>query len=266
MLFAVCYMLESTFVLLKGIGESTERRIWDSGVPDWQSFLACGSLPGIAPARKRSYDAELVVALRRLQEGHARYFSRCLKARDRWRLFEAFRARAVYLDIETTGGPPAEGEITVVGLYAHGRMTSLVRGESLTEERLTFELSKYDLVLTFFGSVFDLPYLRAKFPRAVLDHPHIDLCFAARRLGLAGGLKRIETLLDIRRPSELQGLDGWEAVRLWQAWRRGESAALNLLLRYNEADARNLEPLAELLYRRLADRYGPTAQADAGPV
>src|SRR5207249_7709482 len=101
-----------------------------------------------------------------------------------------FRSHAVYLDIETTGGPPAYGEGTVVGLYANGRKTSLVRGKSLTEERLTSELSKYHLVLTFFGSVFDLPYLRAKFPGVVLDHPHIDLCFAARRLGLGGGLKR----------------------------------------------------------------------------
>lgn len=259
-------MLESTFVLLKGVGESTERRIWDNGVPDWQAFLACGSLPGMAPERKRFYDAEIAMAIRRLREGHSRYFSRCLKARDRWRLFEAFRPQAVYLDIETTGGPPAYGEVTVVGLYAHGRMTSLVRGESLTEERLMFELSKYHLVLTFFGSVFDLPYLRAKFPGLVLDHPHIDLCFAARRLGLGGGLKRIEALLGIRRPVDLQGLDGWEAVRLWQAWRRGEPTALDLLLRYNEADTRNLEPLAELLYRSLAERYGPSIQPHACPT
>src|SRR5881628_4096444 len=85
-------MLESTFVLLKGIGESTERRIWDSGVSDWHAFLACGSLPGIAPDRKRCYDADITLAIRRLQEGHSRYFSRCLKARDRWRLFETFRS------------------------------------------------------------------------------------------------------------------------------------------------------------------------------
>ena len=34
---------------------------------------------------------------------------------------------------------------------------------------------------------FDLPYIRAKFPSVVLDHPHFDLCFAARRLGYKGG-------------------------------------------------------------------------------
>jgi uncharacterized protein YprB with RNaseH-like and TPR domain len=71
--------------------------------------------------------------------------------------------------------------------------------------------------------------------------------------------------MGIGRSTDLQGLDGWEAVRLWHAWRRGETDALDLLLRYNEADTRNLEPLAELLYRRLADRYGPSTQATACP-
>jgi len=254
-------MLQSTFVLLKGIGEYTERLIWESGVTDWHAFLACGSLPGIALDRKRGYDIEISAAMRNLQEGQSRYFSRCLKARDHWRLFEAFRSRAIYLDIETTGGPPAHGEVTIVGLYANGQLTSLVRGDSLTEDRLNLEVSRSDLLVTFFGSVFDLPYLRAKFPGVVLDHPHIDLCFAARRLGLGGGLKRIEALLGIQRSADLQGLDGWEAVRLWHAWRRGEANALDLLLRYNEADTRNLESLADLLYGRLVDRYGPRPQA-----
>lgn len=248
-------MIESTFVLLKGVGEWTERRLWEQGLNSWQAFLACGSPPGIAPLRKQAYDEELAAASRHLQERHARYFSRCLKQRDHWRLYEAFKTRAVYLDIETTGGPPSEGDVTVVGLYANGRTTSLVRGESLTERRLTEELSRYDLLVTFFGSVFDLPYLRAKFPGLVVDQPHFDLCFAARRTGLAGGLKQIEATLGLHRPADLDGLNGWDAVRLWRDWRRGEAAARDLLLRYNEADTRNLEPLAELLFSRLREQY-----------
>ena len=250
-------VIESTFVLLKGIGEETERRLWQRGVRDWQTFLARRSIPGLSSERKSLYDAAISSAIAHLQAGHSRYFSKCLKPRDHWRLFEPFRSRAVYLDIETTGGPPTVGAVTVVGLYANGQMTSLVRGESLTEDRLNLELSNYDLLVTFFGSRFDLPYLRATFPGLVLDHPHLDLCFAARRLGLDGGLKRIEGRMGIQRSQDLQGLDGWEAVRLWQAWSDGETAARDRLLRYNEADTRNLEPLAELVYSGLAARYGP---------
>jgi uncharacterized protein YprB with RNaseH-like and TPR domain len=247
-------MLASTFILLKGIGEYTERRLWDSGVADWQAFLAHPSPLGISPGRKQAYDQVLAAALQHLQDRNARYFARCLKAREHWRLYDAFQSRAVYLDIETTGEPPSFGEVTLVGLYGNGRMTSLIQGESLCQERLQQELSRYDLIITFAGSLFDLPYLRAKYPRLILDHPHFDLCFAARRLGLKGGLKRIEAQVGLTRPEEVQGLDGWEAVRLWQAWRRGEGEALQLLLRYNECDVRNLEPLAAFLYERLHAR------------
>jgi uncharacterized protein YprB with RNaseH-like and TPR domain len=258
-------MIQRTFVFLKGIGESTERRLWDHGIGDWSAFRSRTALPGIAPGRKILYDEDLASASDHLRRGNARYFSGRLKPRDHWRLFEAFGERAVFLDIETTGAPPASGEATVVGLYARGVMTSLVRHSSLTEERLREELSRADLLVTFCGSIFDIPYLRAKFPRVPLDHPHIDLCFAAKRVGLRGGLKHIESLLDIERPEEVRGLDGWDAVRLWQASRRGSRDALELLLRYNEADTRNLLPLARIVYSRLARRYGP-AGADDGPM
>src|SRR5207249_1292873 len=94
--------------------------------------------------------------------------------------------------------------------------------------------------------------------RLVLDQPHIDLCFLARRLGLRGGLKRIEPIAGVERPGPLQGLDGWDAVRLWNRWRYGhDAAALELLLAYNEADAMNLQPLADFLYDQLAQQYKP---------
>ncbi|WP_447977139.1 ribonuclease H-like domain-containing protein [Candidatus Nitrospira bockiana] len=256
-------MIRSTFVLLKGIGDTTERRLWESGVSDWQAFLAADTLPAISRPRKMLYDEALAAAHRHLEQGDARYFAACLKAKDHWRLYEEFRPRAVYLDIETTGGPHWAGEVTVVGLYGEGRLTSLVRGESLTAERLAAELSRYDLLVTFFGRIFDVPYLLAKFPTLRIDLPHMDLCFAAKRLGLRGGLKQIEPLAGIERPRHLQGLDGWDAVRLWMRWRHGASSALELLLQYNEADVRNLEALADFLYCRLADacRRGPRADS-----
>lgn len=254
-------MLQSTFVLLKGVGEHTERRWWDHGIPDWQTFLNNASPTGLSAGRKTLYDRDIAAAIRQLEEGRARYFAQCLKPRDHWRLFETFKSKAVYLDIETTGEPPATGEVTVVGLYANGRLTQLVQGDSLTEARLRRELAPYDLIVTFFGSVFDLPYLRAKFPGLPLDQPHMDLCFAARRLGLTGGLKQIEAQMGLERAADVKGLDGWEAVRLWTEWQRGRATSLERLLHYNAADVRNLEPLADTFYDRLAARYRPTGDS-----
>ncbi len=252
-------MIQSTFVLLKGVGPSTERRLWQAGVSDWGSFLFAPNLPGISPERKEGYDEVLREATAHLSARRSRYFTHCLKARDHWRLFEAFRPGALYVDIETTGGPADDGDVTVVGLYRNGGMTSLVLGESLTAERLQEEFTSADLLVTFFGSVFDLPYLRAKFPSLVIDHPHFDLCFTARRLGFQGGLKQIESSVGIGRETDLQGLDGWDAVRLWREWRAGGHEARDRLLRYNESDTRNLEALAALLFDQMAERYGPTS-------
>jgi uncharacterized protein len=250
-------MLTSTFVLLKGIGPGSERRLWQDGIADWDTFLKQPSVLSISSARKSWYDDDLATAQSRLAAGQADFFGTCLKSRDHWRLFETFRHRALYIDIETTGLSAREGQVTVVGLYRNGRMSSLVRGENLTEDRLQAELEQTDLLVTFFGSGFDIPFLQTAFPRLNFKKPHFDLCFAARRLGLQGGLKSIEHEFQIERDSSLQGLDGWDAVRLWRRWCGGDETSLDLLLRYNAADTGNLEPLADLLYDRMVSRYGP---------
>jgi uncharacterized protein len=249
-------MIESTFLFLNGIGRTTERRLWEQGLPTWRDFLHCSSVSGMSVGRKTLYDTDVSVALEQHALDNPRFFAGCLKARDQWRLYEWLRPRAVYLDIETAGGP--YGDVTVVGLFADGRMTSLVRGDTLTEARLCEEVSRYDLIVTFFGSGFDLPYLEAMFPRLHIDQPHLDLCFAAKQLGLRGGLKQIERLVGIERDGFLQGMDGWDAVRMWTRWRHSrDTGALDRLLAYNQADCVNLQPLADLLYCQLVQQCRP---------
>ena len=61
-------MLTSSFVLLKGIGQSSERRLWQECILDWASFLQSPTLPGISSTRKAWYDRELATAQSRLEE------------------------------------------------------------------------------------------------------------------------------------------------------------------------------------------------------
>lgn len=250
-------MLTSTFVFLQGIGAVTERRFWQEGLLDWQSFLAQPRVTGLSPGRKAWYERELACAQSWLDSGQLRWFAQHLQSREHWRFFDLCRSRTVYLDIETTGTSPHEGEVTVVGLHRNGRTVSLVRGATLTTDRLQAELESCELLVTFFGTGFDLPYLRAKFPGLRLPVPHFDLCFATRRLGLRGGLKRIEEEVGLERAPALRGLDGWDAVRLWSQWSRGDCAALDLLLAYNAADTENLVLLTALVYDQMITRFGP---------
>jgi uncharacterized protein len=249
-------MIESTFLFLNGIGRTMEQRLWEQDVPNWSTFLHQPSIRGLSNARKDLYDVDVTTALEQHALDNPRFFASCLKTRDQWRLYEWLRPRAVFLDIETAGGP--YGDVTVVGLFGNGRMLSLVRGDTLTEARLCQEVSQYDLIVTFFGSGFDLPYLQAMFPRFRIDQPHLDLCFAAKQLGLRGGLKQIERMVGIERKGALQGMDGWDAVRMWTRWRHSrDTEALELLLAYNEADCVNLQPLADLVYCQLVQQCRP---------
>jgi uncharacterized protein YprB with RNaseH-like and TPR domain len=116
--------------------------------------------------------------------------------------------------------------------------------------------------VTYFGTQFDVPFLQAKFPEVTWDMPHFDLCFAGRRVGLTGGMKGVERTLGITRRPDLVEVDGLEAVRLWRAHERGDAGALDRLLAYNDADTRNLEPMAREIYCRLA----LTIARRAGPV
>lgn len=247
-------MITSTFCLLPGIGRTTERRLWREGVVTWSDFLATSSVRGISAGRKALYDEGISEAHAHYTRNDARYFGVALPQREQWRLYEWLREHAVYLDIETD----SFGQITVVGCYGHGRFTSFVLGESLNARHLADELSQYDVLVTFCGTTFDVPMLLAQYPNLPLDQPHIDLCFVGRQLGYRGGLKSIEAQLDIARAAELQGLNGHDAVLLWNRWRHGhDGSARDLLLGYNEADCVNLERLADTFYcemvRRLKD-------------
>jgi uncharacterized protein len=249
-------MIESSFCFLPGVGQRTERRLWKHGIRTWADFLSSRSISGIGPARKAYYDEILEQATAHRKQENARYFALHLRPLDQWRLYEWLRPRAVYLDIETN----SFGQVIVVGLYGNGSFTSFVWGESLERRQLCDELTRYDLLVTFNGTAFDLPMLLATFQGLSLEQPHIDLCCLGRHLGYRGGLKAIETQLGIPRPFDVRGLSGADAVRLWNRWRHSrDEEARERLLAYNEADCVNLLPLADTFYCQMVQQHAPSA-------
>jgi len=63
--------------------------------------------------------------------------------------------------------------------------------------------------------------------------------------GLFGGLKKVEMQMGI--PRITRGLDGYDAMRLWNRYEAGDGEALRLLLLYNKEDVVNLSLLKMLL-------------------
>ncbi len=230
--------IENSFIPVKGVGSKTELQLWKSGVTHWDAFHrdAVGRKTG------SRIEAFIEQASDRLDAGDARYFGQVFPTQSHWRLYENFKDEACYLDIETTGLSQDYHEVTVVSLHQAGQTTTLVRGIDLTGERLNGMLEDASLLVTFNGKQFDVPFLEAAYD-IELNLPHIDLRYPCQRLGLVGGLKHIEATLGIDR--EEPDVDGYEAVRLWRAYERGDEEALDTLVRYNRDDTVNMEDLME---------------------
>ena len=245
-------MLRSTFLHVGGIGPWTETQLWRLGLSDWAAFRARREIPGVSPARKARWDAELEHSEVALTERSVGWFARRLPTLEHWRLYPEFRAETAFLDIETTSLSPYEGIVTVVTVHGGGATRSFTANEDLPE--LPAYLRRFRILSTFNGLFFDVPFLQVAFPQWTPPPAHIDLRFVLRRLGYTGGLKRIEQELNLGRRTGVEGIRGLDAVRLWQEWRRGKREALELLVEYNRADTVNLEPLLDFAVEELERR------------
>lgn len=250
-------MIRNTFSILNGIGEKLERKLWRSGILTWDDFINASDISFISPYKKLLFDERLSSASQELDNANAGYFTDTIKRRDHWRLFDVFKGEAACLDIETTGFMPEKGGyVTVVGIYDGYDYRCLVRGRGLTSENLNKELSEYKYLITFYGSAFDIPFLMRTMSDMKFDMPHFDLCFGARKLGLKGGLKRLEIDFGIERPEAVKGINGYDAVKLWEHARSGSSEAIDLLIMYNKEDTVNLFNIADIIYQRLRSQTG----------
>jgi uncharacterized protein len=247
-------MLRATFVHLTGVGPVTEAALWRQGIRDWADLAVAGPA-GATEAGRASIRLELHQSEEALKERRVDWFARRLPPGEMWRMYPAFRAETAFLDIETTGLSPYEGIVTAVTVHGGGRTRSFVADDDL--EELPAYLRRFGVLVTFNGSQFDVPFLAVRFPGLVVPPAHIDLRYLLYRIGYAGGLKRIEQTLGLGDRSGVVGVDGLEAVRLWEAHRRGEAGALERLVRYNRADTVNLEPLLDFAVGEFARRLLP---------
>ena len=250
-------MIQHTFSILQGIGEKLEKRLWRSGVLTWDDFLNTSDISFIGIEKKNDFDSSLSKAQDQLDRANAIYFANTIKRSEHWRLFDVFKKDTVCLDIETNGFmPESGGYTTLVGIYDGYDYQCLIYGVNLTPDNLSQLLSGYKYLITFYGAVFDIPFLKKAMPEFHLSIPHFDLCFGARKLGFRGGLKKLEVEFGIRRDDAVTGIDGYEAVKLWEFARHGSSEALDLLKLYNREDTVNLFNMAILLYNRLRVQTG----------
>lgn len=241
-------MLTQTFSHIPGLGALTEKTLWQQGCFSWDQFLEDPEGYNIGGCSRQLLIDKVRESKEAYEAGNHQFFNQALSSRMAWRAWPEFKHKAVYLDIETDGGQGGNA-ITMIGLY-DGEFTCYTRDEGLGAFR--DKISEYSMIVTFFGAGFDIPMIKRKFPDLVLDQIHLDLCFALKQVGMRGGLKKIEKEVGIARPEEAAGLNGLDAIRLWNLYERhGDDSALETLIAYNREDVVNLETLAKIAYHKL---------------
>jgi uncharacterized protein len=150
-----------------------------------------------------------------------------------------------YLDIETSFGK----EITIIGIFIPPDRVIQLIGEDVNWTNLWNALDGVTEILTYNGARFDLPVIRQAVKLDLNKYFDCrDLMYACWRRNLYGGLKKVEEKLGIDRITK--GVDGMEAMRLWERFRLyGDEAALEILLAYNREDVVNLYHLEGHLER-----------------
>lgn len=254
-------MLKATFQCFRGIGPTAEQKLWQRGCLCWRDFRN-GGADFLSPRKRELVGEQLAAAESALAAGLADWFLNRLSGPAKLRLLHDFADRALFLDIETTGLEPFYDEVTTVATWRNGIGQCFVRGFNL--ELLLPELATAELLVTFNGSRFDLPFLRQEFGIDLMQ-PHLDLMYPMRSLGYRGGLKVCERQLGFRR-THSEGADGMEAVRLWYAWRRRRNTdALRRLIAYNLEDTYCLAWLAARLSGHAMSDYPLTCRRPPPP-
>jgi hypothetical protein len=248
-------LITASFRHIAGIGGLRERQLWFQGVRSWDDLPAGDVLSPRLDGKLRDGVAR---SRERLAAGDVAFFARALPQTEHWRLLPQVLEDAAFLDIEA-----ARDEITVIGVLDRHGLLSLSGG-------LPERAREWKALVTFNGTVFDLPILRRVFPDWQPPAVHVDLKHVYQRLREKGGLKEVEKRADFFRPPHLAKLSGADAAALWHAQKSGDRAALQRLIEYNLYDVFHLRPLAELGYNRLLKRTGmpaaPLAVSDRGAM
>ena len=245
-------MLKKTFCHVKGITRAIEKIIWDSGIEDWNTFFAkAHEIKHLPESKRKQIEEELTRSEKALNEGNLAYFKTLLNPKEHWRL--ANHGKIAFVDIETTGLSKFDDEITILGIYDGTTPHIYINGKNLPDAKE--KLKEFDIVVTFNGKQFDIPFIEQQFSHTY-NFIHLDLRYMLKELGLQGGLKRIEKELGIIRDAAIAGIDGFEAINLWNEYKRGNEKALDTLVKYNEEDIINLKTHLD---HYLTEKQTPTA-------
>jgi uncharacterized protein len=257
-------LINGCFRHIRSVGPMTESALRERGFLTWEDCLKReADLP--LQGRRRKEFIEGIIKSREMLERHdLRYLTSVFPLSEQWRILAAYLQRATFIDCETTGLSRHYSHVSVIAAHHGGGTRAFVYGENL-EDFLSL-VDEAELLVTFNGSSFDIPFLEKTFNIPLIDCPHIDLRWVAWHAGYRGGLKSIERMFGIKRPADVEGIDGFEAVDLFYRWQSGEKNARRLLIQYCMADVESTVLVAERLLQAAGCSIKPSKDQMIGEI
>ena len=183
------HLLRRSFQHLPGISAAEEARLWTEGISDWADLIRHTPVQ-LDMYRKRGDALQSAVdaSEEALANRNVAFFASLLPKREHYRVAASFPERCVFLDIESTGLSTYYDQVTLVGWSVDDTYTVLIDPDRI--EELERHLREHAMVVTFNGSLFDLPFLARRFKKSWSDLFHVDLRYLSKRVGLTGGQKK----------------------------------------------------------------------------
>ena len=259
-------MLRSTFQrLVRGITAERETALWKKGILCWEDFDDHNAIQQSIFPEDLEILSPFSIPRAALKSGDIAFFANALHPQEHFRIALEIPEKTIFLDIETTGLSRYYDIITLVGWSYKGQYQAFIRGQD--DSTLRSVLSDAQVVVTFNGSLFDLPFLRVGFADLQLPLVHIDLRFLAKRVGLTGGQKSIEDTLGFKRKGAAGHVRGEIAPVLWHRYRRGDQEALKLLIEYNHLDVEGMRYIFDkVVSKLLIEKGAPKRVRDSIPT
>jgi len=149
-------MLKNTFCHIQRIGPTTENKLWNAGIHDWEIFIKSAEIL-LSKKKVASIIPVLEESSRQLTTGNPHYFVQYLPVNQYWRLFPHFRDTIAYVDIETTGLENWCNEITTIALYDGQTVHTYVNGQNLDD--FVRDIRRFKIIVTYNGRCFDVPFI-----------------------------------------------------------------------------------------------------------
>jgi len=239
-------MIKNTFICTPGIGAKTEEFLWKKGILNWDLFKEKSKIKGLSENKRKLIEEYLHKIEKENYRHCASLFANDLPSKEYWRVYKDFIDKTIFLDIETTGLSLYYDKITIIGTFNGKKVKIFIKDNNL-EEFMDY-IKNYEIIITFNGKMFDIPFIKKELPSIRIPPIHIDLRYLLRNLGFKGPLKKIEKKLGFKRPENLQEVNGREAVSFWNKFLRGDNKALENLILYNIFDIVNLKYIMDFCY------------------